>query len=116
MVIPYAVAADLFRGARLTSVSGLLGIAWGLAPVLAPAVDGFLVQYVSSRFVFAAMAMLAGLVVLVLLRLPETLAAENRVPFPRILRGSLWRCVAAAIKAARERITRRVCQTAAGLP
>jgi DHA1 family bicyclomycin/chloramphenicol resistance-like MFS transporter len=50
MVIPYAVAADLFRGARLTSVSGLLGIAWGLAPVLAPAVGGFIVQYVSWRF------------------------------------------------------------------
>ncbi len=95
MVIPYAVAADLFRGARLTSVSGLLGIAWGLAPVLAPAVGGFLVQYVSWRFIFAAIAMLAGLVVvLVLLRLPETLSADNRVPFHpasagRVLNGVL---------------------------
>lgn len=45
MVVPYAVAADLFRGPQLTSISGLLGIAWGLAPVVAPAVGGLLVQY-----------------------------------------------------------------------
>jgi MFS transporter, DHA1 family, multidrug resistance protein len=80
MVVPYAVAADLFRGARLTSVSGLLGIAWGLAPVLAPAAGGFLVQYVSWRFVFVAIALLAGCVaVLAMLRLPETLSPNNRV-------------------------------------
>jgi MFS transporter, DHA1 family, multidrug resistance protein len=95
MVIPYAVAADLFRGARLTSVSGLLGIAWGLAPVLAPAVGGLIVQYVSWRFVFVSMAMLAGMVVVViLLRLPETLPADKRVPFHpasagKILAGAL---------------------------
>jgi MFS transporter, DHA1 family, multidrug resistance protein len=82
MVIPYAVAADLFRGSRLTSVSGLLGIAWGLAPVLAPAAGGLIVQYVSWRFVFVCIAMLTGLVlVVVLLRLPETLPAERRVRF-----------------------------------
>jgi DHA1 family bicyclomycin/chloramphenicol resistance-like MFS transporter len=82
MVVPYAVAADLFRGTRLTAVSGLLGIAWGLAPVLAPAVGGFIVQYVSWRFVFTCMAILAAMVlVVVLLRLPETLPADKRVPF-----------------------------------
>lgn len=95
MVVPYAVAADLFRGTRLTAVSGLLGIAWGLAPVLAPAVGGFIVQYVSWRFVFTCMAMLAAMVlVVVLLRLPETLPADKRVPFhpgsaSRIMLGAL---------------------------
>ena len=82
MVVPYAVAADLFRGRQLTSVSGLLGIAWGLAPVVAPAVGGFLVQYVSWRFVFAGIAMMAGSIgALAFLRLRETLPAERRVPF-----------------------------------
>lgn len=90
MVISYAVAADLFRGARLTSVSGLLGIAWGLAPVLAPAAGGFLVQYVSWRVVFAVIALMAGVVlVLVLLRLPETLPADKRVPFDPISAGKV---------------------------
>jgi DHA1 family bicyclomycin/chloramphenicol resistance-like MFS transporter len=33
-----AIAADCFRGAKLVSVLGLCGGAWGAAPVLAPAV------------------------------------------------------------------------------
>ena len=45
LVLAMAIAADSFRGDRLTSVSGLLGVAWGLAPVLAPAVGGVLVQF-----------------------------------------------------------------------
>lgn len=32
MVLSYAVAAECFRGAKLTSVSGILGAAWGLEP------------------------------------------------------------------------------------
>ena len=82
MVVPYAVAADLFRGSQLTSISGLLGIAWGLAPVIAHAVGGLLVQYLSWRFVFAGIAILAGLVgALVFFRLPETLPTDRRVRF-----------------------------------
>ncbi|WP_240498326.1 multidrug effflux MFS transporter [Williamsia sp. 1135] len=79
MVLSYAIAADCFRGSRLTSISGLLGAAWGLAPVLAPALGGVLVQYMSWRAIFAliaALALLVGLVVAV--ALPETLAAGNR--------------------------------------
>ncbi len=40
MVVTYAIAADCFSGARLTSVSGVLGAAWGVAPVLAPGIGG----------------------------------------------------------------------------
>lgn len=95
MVVTYAVAADLFRGAKLTSISGLLGIAWGLAPVLAPAAGGFIVQYVSWRFVFALLALLAGgVLLLVAWRLPETLRPEKRVRFApgaalRVLLGAV---------------------------
>lgn len=81
MVLSYAVAADCFRGAKLTSVSGLLGAAWGLAPVIAPAVGGVLVQYMSWRVVFTLVAVLAALVSgLVATALPETLEAQNRTP------------------------------------
>ena len=81
MVLSYAVAADCFRGAKLTSVSGILGAAWGLAPVIAPAVGGVLVQFMSWRAVFALVAVLAALVaVLVSAALPETLGATNRTP------------------------------------
>lgn len=81
MVLSYAVAADCFRGPKLTSVSGILGAAWGLAPVIAPAVGGVLVQYTTWRMVFGLVAVLAALVgILVATALPETLTPTNFTP------------------------------------
>jgi DHA1 family bicyclomycin/chloramphenicol resistance-like MFS transporter len=78
-IISYSIAADRFRDRELTAVSGLLGAAWGTAPMLAPAAGGFLVQYASWRVVFLALAGLAALVlVAVIFILPETLAADRR--------------------------------------
>ena len=54
-VVPYTVAADLFRSPQLTSISGLLGIAWGLAPVVAPAVGGLLVQSLATGMIAAVL-------------------------------------------------------------
>jgi DHA1 family bicyclomycin/chloramphenicol resistance-like MFS transporter len=79
MVITYAIAADCFQGAKLVGISGLIGAAWGLAPVLAPAAGGLIVQYFSWRVVFAAIAGLALVVTaLVSFLLPETLPASRR--------------------------------------
>lgn len=95
LVISYAIAADCFRGRELTSVAGLLGAAWGLAPVLAPAAGGFIVELSSWRGVFLVIAVAAAAVAAIVARfLPETLTAERRAPFdPRrtaaILRGAL---------------------------
>jgi MFS transporter, DHA1 family, multidrug resistance protein len=91
LVVSYAVAADCFRGRELTAVSGLLGAAWGLAPVLAPAAGGFIVELASWRGVFFAIAVAAALVAaVVVLFLPETLPAERRAPFdPRRTAGIL---------------------------
>ncbi|MFO1087396.1 MAG: multidrug effflux MFS transporter [Reyranellaceae bacterium] len=81
LVIAYAIAADCFRDRELTSVSGLLGAAWGLAPVLAPAAGGFLVEFVSWRVVFLMIAGLAAIVMLAaFVLLPETLERERRTP------------------------------------
>ncbi|AGZ50816.1 multidrug effflux MFS transporter [Mycobacterium kansasii] len=96
MVVPYAIAADCFRGRRLTSVSGLLGVAWGLAPVLAPAAGGVLVQFLDWRLVFASIAGLAALAALVVvLLLPETLARQKRSP---IHPGAVIRVLADALR------------------
>lgn len=81
MVLSYAIAADTFRGARLTSVSGWLGAAWGLAPVIAPGVGGLLVQWLSWRLIFGLVAAVTVAVgVLVVALLPETLAPQERSP------------------------------------
>lgn len=82
LVISYAVAADCFRGRELMAVSGLLGAAWGLAPVLAPAAGGFIVELTSWRGVFIVIALAATVVAVVVASLlPETLPAERRAPF-----------------------------------
>ncbi|MCW5735514.1 MAG: multidrug effflux MFS transporter [Enhydrobacter sp.] len=79
LVLTYAIAADRFRDRELTAVSGLLGAAWGLAPVLAPAAGGFLVQFSSWRMVFLVIAGLAAAVLTaVSFLLTETLPAERR--------------------------------------
>ena len=97
LVVAYAVAADCYRGRELTAISGLLGAAWGLAPVLAPAAGGFIVDLTSWRGVFIVIAIAASTVaMIVVFLLPETLPAERRAPFdPRrtagILRDALLR-------------------------
>jgi len=81
LVTIFAMAADRFRGAELTSVSGYLGVTWGLAPVIAPAAGGFLVQYASWRVIFELLAVMVGILfVCSLLFLPETLPAKMRAP------------------------------------
>lgn len=81
MVVVYAIAADVFRGAKLLATAGLLGIAWGLAPVLAPAAGGFIVQYASWRAIFWLLAGCVGLVALIcVMFLPETLPPGKRSP------------------------------------
>lgn len=81
LLMAATIAADRFRGAKLVSVLGLLGAAWGAAPVLAPAVGGFLVQFGSWRLVFGLFAVLAAAVgLLVAIVLPETLDEDLRSP------------------------------------
>ena len=81
LLLAATVAADCFRGAKLVSVLGLLGAAWGSAPVIAPAVGGFISQFGSWRLVFVVLAALTATVaVLVASVLPETLHRERRSP------------------------------------
>ncbi|HEV7853635.1 MAG TPA: multidrug effflux MFS transporter [Mycobacterium sp.] len=79
LLIAATVAADCFRDAKLVSVLGLLGAAWGSAPVVAPAIGGFISQFGSWRLVFVVLtALTATVAILVALLLPETLQPERR--------------------------------------
>ncbi|NQX35914.1 MFS transporter [Herbiconiux sp. VKM Ac-2851] len=81
MVLVYAIAADTTRGPKLTSLSGLLGASWGLAPVIAPAIGGFILAVGSWRDIFVLVAALAGIALLVVWRmLPETLDPAGAQP------------------------------------
>lgn len=79
LLLAAAIAADCFRGVQLVSVLGLLGAAWGSAPVVAPAVGGFITQFGSWRVVFVVLATLTATVAfLVAVVLPETLHHDRR--------------------------------------
>jgi DHA1 family bicyclomycin/chloramphenicol resistance-like MFS transporter len=79
LLIAATVAADCFRDAKLVSVLGLLGAAWGSAPVVAPAIGGFISQFGSWRLVFVVLtALTATVAILVAVLLPETLKPERR--------------------------------------
>lgn len=81
LLLAAAIAADCFRGAKLVSVLGLLGAAWGAAPVVAPAVGGLITQFASWRVVFVVLAALTAMVAfLVAVSLPETLRHDRRSP------------------------------------
>ena len=81
LLLAATMAADCFRGAKLVSVLGMLGAAWGAAPVLAPAVGGFIVSSHSWRLVFVVLAAtVAAVTVLVAVALPETLQPQHRAP------------------------------------
>jgi DHA1 family bicyclomycin/chloramphenicol resistance-like MFS transporter len=81
LLLAATVAADCFRGAKLVSVLGLLGAAWGSAPVVAPALGGVIAEFGSWRLVFVVLAALTAAVgLLVALVLPETLRRERRSP------------------------------------
>jgi DHA1 family bicyclomycin/chloramphenicol resistance-like MFS transporter len=76
-----AIAADCFRGGKLASVLGILGAAWGAAPVLAPALGGLIVEFGTWRTVFGVFAALvAAVTILVATMLPESLPRDQRTP------------------------------------
>lgn len=54
------IAADCFGGARLVSVLGIVGAVCGSAGVIGQAVGGFVVEYLSWRWVFVFVALTAA--------------------------------------------------------
>jgi DHA1 family bicyclomycin/chloramphenicol resistance-like MFS transporter len=81
LLMASVIAADCFRGAKLVSVLAVLGAAWGTAPVVAPAIGGFIVEHGSWRLVFAVFAFAVAVVTVIIAKaMPETLDNERRSP------------------------------------
>lgn len=79
IVISRAVVRDLYSGNELTKFFALLMLVNGLAPILAPASGGLVLNFTSWHGVFAVLSAI-GLImfVTVMFALPETLHEENR--------------------------------------
>ena len=80
-VVANAVVRDLYSGTAAAVVLSRLMLVLGAAPVLAPTVGGELLRLTDWRGVFAALAVLGGLLLVLAARsLPETLPPSRRRP------------------------------------
>ncbi|MEU3017913.1 MULTISPECIES: multidrug effflux MFS transporter [unclassified Nocardiopsis] len=90
VVLSRAVVRDVFDGPALTRFFALIMVVVAVAPMVAPVVGGGVLMLPSTtwRSVFWALALLGALIVLVVaVRLPETLHPRRRIP--STLGGSL---------------------------
>jgi MFS transporter, DHA1 family, multidrug resistance protein len=80
-VVAMAIVRDLFVGRAAATLFSRLMLVLGVAPVLAPTIGGEVLRFTSWRGVFAVLAVLALLLILMAARaVPETLPAARRRP------------------------------------
>lgn len=80
-VVAVAVVGDLFAGSAAATVMSRLMLVLGVAPVLAPSLGAAVLLRGSWHWVFVALVVLAGgLLLMAVLALPETLPAAHRRP------------------------------------
>ncbi|KUI30922.1 transporter [Mycobacterium sp. IS-1742] len=80
-VVAIAVVGDLFAGKAAATVMSRLMLVLGVAPVLAPSLGAAVLLHASWQWVFAALVVLAGgLLLVAALVLPETLPVAHRRP------------------------------------
>lgn len=80
-VVAIAGVGDLFSGTAAATVMSRLMLVLGVAPVLAPSLGAVVLLHASWQWVFAALVVLAGgLLLVAALVLPETLPVAHRRP------------------------------------
>lgn len=85
------IVRDLFVGRGASTMFSRLVLVTGIAPVIAPALGGFMLSFTGWRGIFGVLAATSLVVMTVCAwALPETLPREGRVPArPRVLGGAL---------------------------
>lgn len=80
-VIAVSIVRDRFRGDAMARVMSLIFGIFMLIPVLAPSFGQVILWFAPWRWIFWALSLLATLILLwMVVRLPETLLPENRLP------------------------------------
>ena len=81
IVLPSAIIRDRYDGDQMAKLLSIIFIVFMVVPVLAPSLGQAVLLVADWRWIFAALGLLAGLVLTwTWLRLPETLAPEHRQP------------------------------------
>lgn len=87
VVIARAIVRDLFAHNETARVFSLLMLVTGVAPILAPLVGGYISEYFGWRAIFAVLAVLSSLTLLLIsVFLPETHHPDQRVQIKDSLR------------------------------
>lgn len=80
-VVTIALVRDCFAGRAMARVMSMAFIVFMAAPVIAPAFGQFVLLFAPWRWIFGGIAIVASLVLTwFVLRMPETLAEEDRTP------------------------------------
>jgi DHA1 family bicyclomycin/chloramphenicol resistance-like MFS transporter len=90
MVAPIAIIRDKYEGDRMARLMSLVSAVFIIMPVIAPSLGQAVLIFAGWRWIFVALAMLAGVAAIwTWFRLPETLAPENRqtIDLPVIVRN-----------------------------
>jgi len=91
-VLVTSIVRDRYVGRQMARVMSLAFIVFMAAPILAPAVGQLILMIAPWRWIFVALGGVGTMVALwVSVRLPETLAPQDRLPItPRRIRISYW--------------------------
>ena len=91
-VLSVAIVRDRFSGRRMAKTMSLAQMIFFLVPILAPTIGQFLLGFGPWRTIFHALAAFATIVLAwSLIRLPETLSADDRTPISLASLGTNYR-------------------------
>jgi DHA1 family bicyclomycin/chloramphenicol resistance-like MFS transporter len=94
-VIAVSAARDLYVGRQMAKVMSLVMIVFMVGPILAPFMGQVMLQFMTWHGIFWVLAAFGVFMFLwVLIRLPETLPPERRIPLnPRSMLRSYWQVI-----------------------
>jgi len=94
-VIAVSAARDLYVGRQMAKVMSLVMIVFMVGPILAPFMGQVMLQFMTWHGIFWVLAAFGVFMFLwVLIRLPETLPPERRIPLnPRAMLRSYWQVI-----------------------
>lgn len=80
-VVPPALIRDRFDGDRMARLQSMIAAIFLVVPMIAPTIGQGIMLVLGWRWIFGLMALAGGIILVwVTLRLPETLAPDNRQP------------------------------------
>lgn len=91
-IVSRVMVRDMFAGREAQRLMAEIMMIFSVAPALAPVLGGWILLLGTWRYVFAALAVYAALLIVLTARLPETLPPEGRIPLRvRAILGALAR-------------------------